>query len=95
MNETYISHGAKAQSILADRYPGAEFDKLYAAKRNQSTMDMHRDAIFTLIANGIPTCTIAEALKKSEASIAYHLRWLRKEGKIDKVNNRRWVVNEK
>ena len=92
MNETYISLESKAQSILADRYPGKELKKLYAPTRNQSTIDMLRDAILTLVANGIPTCTIAEALKMAESSIAYHLRWLKSEGKVDKLTNRKWIA---
>ncbi len=88
MNETYTTPEAKANGILADRYPGKELEKLYGATRNQATIDMLRDAVLTLIISGIPTCTIAEVLKKNHGSIQYHLRYLEGRGKIKRPNKR-------
>ena len=36
MNESYVTPEAKANGILADRYPGKELEKLYATTRNQA-----------------------------------------------------------
>ena len=69
MNEAYTTPEVKARGILTDRYPGKELEKLYATTRNQATIDMLRDAVFTLITNEIPTCTIAEVLKKTRAGL--------------------------
>jgi len=88
MNESYVTAEAKANGILADRYPGKELEKLYATTRNQATIDMLRDAVFTLITNQIPTCTIAEVLKKTISAIQYHLRCLEEMGKIARPNKR-------
>ena len=88
MNETYTTPEAKANGILADRYPGKELEKLYTTTRNQATIDMLRDAVFTLITNEIPTCTIAEVLKKTHGAIQYHLRYLEGRGKIKRPNKR-------
>jgi DNA-binding transcriptional ArsR family regulator len=95
MNESYVTAEAKAQGILSDRYPGKELEKLYATTRNQATIDMLRDAVFTLITNEIPTCTIAEVLKKTHGAIQYHLRYLEARGKIKRPNKRcHWTMAE-
>jgi DNA-binding transcriptional ArsR family regulator len=88
MKEAYTTPEVKARGILSDRYPGKELEKLYATTRNQATIDMLRDAVFTLITNEIPTCTIAEVLKKTHGAIQYHLRYLEGRGKIKRPNKR-------
>jgi len=95
MNEPFTSSEAKAKEILSGRYPGKEMAKLYAENRNQATIDMLRDAVFTLITNEIPTCTIAEVLKKTHGAIQYHLRYLEGRGKIKRPNKRcHWTQAE-
>ena len=88
MNESYVTPEAKANGILTDRYPGKELEKLYATTRNQATIDMLRDAVFTLITNEIPTCTIAQVLHKTHGAIQYHLRCLEGDGKLKRRNKR-------
>jgi DNA-binding transcriptional ArsR family regulator len=88
MNEPFTSSEAKARGILSDRYPGKEIAKLYAENRNQATIDMLRDAVFTLITNEIPTCTIAQVLRKTHGAIQYHLRCLEGDGKLKRRNKR-------
>jgi hypothetical protein len=95
MNGAYTTPDTKARGILADRYPGKELGKLYSTTRNQATIDMLRDAVFTLITNEIPTCTIAEVLKKTHGAIQYHLRYLEGKGKINRPNKRcHWTSAE-
>jgi len=91
MNEAYTTPEAKANGILADRYPGKEMAKLYAENRNQATIDMLRDAVFTLITNEIPTCTIEQVLRKTLGAIQYNLPLLEGDGNLKRRNERyRW-----
>ena len=81
--QTYIQ---KAKETISDRYPSDELKKLFGGSRSQDTIDLLRDAVQTLILDGIPTCTIAEALKKKQGTIQYHARWLESQGKIKRAN---------
>jgi len=82
MTEPYLSASQRATIVLNDRYPGEEIKKLFQANRGQDKIEMLRDAVFTLLQNGIPTCTIAEVLKKTIGTVQYHARHLEKSGKI-------------
>jgi len=95
----FQTHSQKATAILAERYPGSELKKVFGGSRAQDSIDILRDAVQTLILNGIPTCTIAQALKKKQGTIQYHARWLESHGKIQRYNARgHWrqveVINE-
>jgi DNA-binding transcriptional ArsR family regulator len=87
MNQ-FQTHSQKATAILSERYPGSELKKMFGGSRSQDSIDILRDAVQTLILNGIPTCTIAEALKKKQGTIQYHARWLESQGKIERYNAR-------
>jgi hypothetical protein len=98
MNQ-FQTHSQKATAILSERYPGSELKKMFGGSRSQDSIDILRDAVQTLILNGIPTCTIAEALKKKQGTIQYHARWLESHGKIERYNAKgHWrqaeVINE-
>jgi DNA-binding transcriptional ArsR family regulator len=82
MTEPYLSASQRATAILNDRYPGEEIKKLYESNRGQDKIEMLRDAVFTLLNNEIPTCTIAEVLKKTIGTVQYHARHLEKAGKL-------------
>jgi DNA-binding transcriptional ArsR family regulator len=84
----FQTHIQKAKETIVDRYPENELKKLFAGSRSQDSIDLLRDAVQTLILNGIPTCTIAEALKKKQGTIQYHARWLESQGKIERANVR-------
>jgi hypothetical protein len=84
MNEPFISSRSKAKNILAERYTCDELANLISANKRQDKIELLRDAVKTLIVNGIPTRTIAEILNKSQGAIQYHARYLSENGEIKK-----------
>jgi hypothetical protein len=84
MNEPFISSRSKAKNILAERYTCDELANLISANKRQDKIELLRDAVKTLITNGIPTRTIAEILNKSQGAIQYHARYLSENGEIKK-----------
>ena len=84
MNEPFISPRARAKNIVIDRYTCEDIENLVSANKRQDKIELLRDAIKTLIVNGIPTRTIAETLKKSQGAIQYHARYLSENGEIKK-----------
>ena len=84
MNEPFISSRSKAKNILAERYTCDELANLISANKRQDKIELLRDAVKTLIVNGIPTRTIAETLNKSQGAIQYHARYLSENGEIKK-----------
>jgi hypothetical protein len=84
MNEPFISSRSKAKNILAERYTCDELANLISANKRQDKIELLRDAVKTLITNGIPTRTIAETLNKSQGAIQYHARYLSENGEIKK-----------
>ena len=84
MNEPFISSRSKAKNILAERYTCDELANLISANKRQDKIELLRDAVKTLITNGIPTRTIAEILNKSQGAIQYHARYLSGNGDIKK-----------
>lgn len=77
----------KAKAILAERYPSEELSKVVSGSRSQDIIDLLRDAVKTLILNGVPTCTIAEVLHKKQGTIQYHARWLESNKRIERKNH--------
>ena len=71
MNEPFISSATKANAIIAMRYTKGEHESLMATTKRQDKIELLRDAVKTLIVNGIPTRTIAETLKKSNEGKLY------------------------
>ena len=84
MNEPFISSSVKAKTIIGERYKAEELESLMATTKRQDKIELLRDAVKTLIVNGIPTRTIAETLKKSQGAIQYHARYLSENGEIKK-----------
>ena len=84
MNQPFISSRSKAKNILAERYTCDELENLVSANKRQDKIELLRDAVKTLITNGIPTRTIAETLNKSQGAIQYHARYLSENGEIKK-----------
>ena len=84
MNQPFISSRSKAKNILAERYTCDELENLVSANKRQDKIELLRDAVKTLITNGIPTRTIAEILNKSQGAIQYHARYLSENGEIKK-----------
>ena len=84
MNQPFISSAAKAKTIIGERYKAEELESLVSANKRQDKIELLRDAVKTLIVNGIPTRTIAETLKKSQGAIQYHARYLSENGEIKK-----------
>ena len=84
MSEPFISSRSKAKNILAERYTCDELANLISANKRQDKIELLRDAVKTLITNGIPTRTIAETLNKSQGAIQYHARYLSENGEIKK-----------
>jgi DNA-binding NarL/FixJ family response regulator len=84
MSEPFISSATKANAIIAIRYTKEEHESLMATTKRQDKIELLRDAVKTLIVNGIPTRTIAETLKKSQGAIQYHARYLSENGEIKK-----------
>ena len=84
MNQPFISSRSKAKNILAERYTCDELENLVSANKRQDKIELLRDAVKTLIVNGIPTRTIAETLNKSQGAIQYHARYLSENGEIKK-----------
>ena len=84
MSEPFISSAAKAKTIIGERYKAEELESLMATTKRQDKIELLRDAVKTLIVNGIPTRTIAETLKKSQGAIQYHARYLSENGEIKK-----------
>ena len=84
MNEPFISSSVKAKTIIGERYKAEELESLMATTKRQDKIELLRDAVKTLITNGIPTRTIAETLNKSQGAIQYHARYLSENGEIKK-----------
>ena len=84
MTEPFISSAAKAKTIIGERYKAEELESLMATTKRQDKIELLRDAVKTLITNGIPTRTIAETLNKSQGAIQYHARYLSENGEIKK-----------
>ena len=84
MNEPFISSSVKAKTIIGERYKAEELESLMATTKRQDKIELLRDAVKTLITNGIPTRTIVETLKKSQGAIQYHARYLSENGEIKK-----------
>jgi DNA-binding NarL/FixJ family response regulator len=84
MSEPFISSSQKAKTIIGERYKAEELESLMATTKRQDKIELLRDAVKTLITNGIPTRTIAETLNKSQGAIQYHARYLSKNGEIKK-----------
>jgi DNA-binding NarL/FixJ family response regulator len=84
MNEPFISSSVKAKTIIGERYKAEELESLMATTKRQDKIELLRDAVKTLIVNGIPTRTIAETLNKSQGAIQYHARYLSENGEIKK-----------
>jgi hypothetical protein len=84
MSEPFISSATKAKTIINERYKSEELESLMATTKRQDKIELLRDAVKTLITNGIPTRTIAETLKKSQGAIQYHARYLSENGEIKK-----------
>ena len=66
MTEPFISSAAKAKAIINERYTENDIESLMATTKRQDKIELLRDAVKTLITNGIPTRTIAETLNKSQ-----------------------------
>jgi DNA-binding NarL/FixJ family response regulator len=84
MNQPFISSAAKAKAIINERYTAGDIESLMATTKRQDKIELLRDAVKTLITNGIPTRTIAETLNKSQGAIQYHARYLSENGEIKK-----------
>lgn len=84
MNQPFISSATKANAIISVRYTAEELACLMATTKRPDKIELLRDAVKTLIVNGIPTRTIAETLKKSQGAIQYHARHLSENGEIKK-----------
>jgi len=84
MSEPFISSSVKAKTIIGERYKAEELESLMATTKRQDKIELLRDAVKTLIVNGIPTRTIAETLNKSQGAIQYHARYLSENGEIKK-----------
>ena len=84
MSEPFISTRARAKNIVIDRYTCEDIENLVSANKRQDKIELLRDAVKTLIVNGIPTRTIAETLNKSQGAIQYHARYLSENGEIKK-----------
>ena len=84
MSEPFISSSVKAKTIIGERYKAEELESLMATTKRQDKIELLRDAVKTLITNGIPTRTIAETLNKSQGAIQYHARYLSENGEIKK-----------